>query len=125
VDRLAITRALLEEIETFWDRDSLSPSQINNGYCSFFASRVCRRMGLSIPGHVVWFSQVDPRFFAAFRREGTLTDHAVLEIDGLYYDAECPNGVNSLEDLPVWKWRADRVRYPSMAGRLLPDLASR
>jgi hypothetical protein len=117
-----LTACILELRGNILRLDGVSPSEINSRYCNLFAARVCRRLKLSIREHVVWFSQLDHDFWAAFRRDSALCDHMVIEVDGRYYDAECPEGVDSIQEIPAWKFRADRERYSAMKGQLLPDL---
>ena len=117
-----LTAAILDARASIERLYGLTPAQINMGHCDLFAVRVCRRAGIHAPSHVVWLSVIDRDQLQALRAEGELTDHAVIQIAGRFYDAECPEGVGSIEDLPVLRFRADRQRYPSIKGKLLPDI---
>lgn len=68
---------------TLWD--------INCGFCEWFGEEVEER----IPGaNCFWMDD-----------EGYDCSHYVVEYQGKYYDAECIDGVASLDDLPIIKNR--------------------
>lgn len=119
---IALAQAILDARTAIGRLYGLTPAQINMGHCDLFAVRVCRRVGIHAPSHVVWLSVIDRDQLQVLRSGGELTDHAVIQIAGRFYDAECPEGIESIEDLPVLRFRADRQRYPSIQGRLLPDI---
>lgn len=60
---------------------------INSGWCEEWAERAQSAVG----GEIVWLDQVgfDPLEFA----------HAVLDLDGRFYDAQHPDGVDELNAL--------------------------
>ena len=64
------------------------PYDINNGRCEDFAEAIVKKM----PGATsMWndFDNDDP-------------NHCYVRYNGRYYDAECPEGVNSPDDLPIF-----------------------
>lgn len=66
---------------TAWD--------INNGLCEYFAYAVCDE----VPGaEMFWLEELDSQYEDAH--------HCVIRYEGRFYDAECPQGVDRLEDLP-------------------------
>lgn len=79
------------EDPTAWD--------INDGWCEEWANRV---LGL-VPGAEAWWvDQLLPDSEIA---------HVVILYEGRYYDAERPDGVERLEDLPIF---AQKPRYEAL-----------
>lgn len=62
---------------------------INNGWCDKWAHGARE---LVRDGQVVWLDDLDPK---------NQYNHAVLLLDGRYYDAQCLEGVENHEDLPL------------------------
>jgi hypothetical protein len=56
---------------------------INDGYCAQWAGRAAELIEGSYP---VW----------------PTSDHCVLAYQGRYYDADCPDGVDDVDDLPMF-----------------------
>jgi len=100
---LNIHDALLLTVE----RMEMPPSEINNGYCSVFASLVVE----SLVGVSVLCADYD---FGAPPRVG---GHTWIEYEGKHHDAECIDGVESFLDLPIFR------RAISSGGFLLRKLA--
>jgi hypothetical protein len=63
--------------------DRPTPWDINNGDCEEWAEAAQARVG----GDVVW---IEP-----------LAAHAVLRLAGLYFDAQCLDGVRTRRELPI------------------------
>lgn len=93
-------------------KDGVTPYKINDGNCEDWAYDVKKRIG-SDHAVEVWETVFD---YAD-------TSHVFLCIDGKFYDAECPEGVDDAMELPIFKkigkpqplWRVDhngRHVYP-------------
>lgn len=84
----------------------LSPFDINNGYCEEFARQVCRLVNgaeeTSAPGE--GFSPEEAAEWG-IEPEELLFGHVWIEYKGRCYDAECPEGVEDVHDLPIFKRR--------------------
>jgi hypothetical protein len=78
---MTITAAIKKALKRF----RLSPEEINNGHCGFFASHV---QFLLKDNCTIWHV---PGF------------HTWIEVDGRYYDAETPAGVRYPSELPYWQ----------------------
>lgn len=91
-----VTREMLESWGT--------PYEINNGGCEEWADTVLQRLSDSPHAVEVWAT---PYFFAD-------TTHSFVRIDGLFYDAECPEGADDHMDLPIFRrlTEAGRGRQP-------------
>jgi hypothetical protein len=86
IDRLeTITQQLLAELEC----SEYGPAAINSGECATWADRAADEIG----GTVRW---IDRR---GMLLDGSCGDHAVLELDGQYYDAETMDGTDDLSSL--------------------------
>lgn len=71
----------------------MRPEKINSGYCEEFANRVAEVMGYQdnvwdIVRETDWLETDDPA-------------HMFIEWDAKFYDAECPEGVESYRQLPI------------------------
>jgi len=65
------------------------PWDINNGLCYEFGCDVEADVEGAI---VLWLDEIDEKY--------EMYSHAVVLYNGRYYDAECPKGVEKIEDLP-------------------------
>jgi hypothetical protein len=91
-----VTAGILEDMSKgFWYEDQYRhdplPWDINNGWCEDWGSLMIARgseLGLHIDGD--WYE-----------KDGS--NHFVISYDSRYYDAEAPDGVDSLWDLPIWR----------------------
>jgi len=70
------------------DESINSVADVNDGYCSIVASEVYERLG----------EPDDVRLCVDVNKE-----HYWLECNGLFYDAERPDGVSEWRELPYWK----------------------
>ena len=89
---------------TAWD--------IDNGACEDFATSVLRQL----PGGLHETDGVNIEWLEDDSRYATLS-HCVLRFEGRYYDAEVPDGVDRLDEIPVITQRprpgAERRRAPA------------
>jgi len=120
-------RALRTEYLT----DGLAPSyfEINNGLCEDFAEEVVRRLGaehgavpslFSLGGEQLWktddsedwddallsgYWRISPpeHFTWAMLNEVGFGGHVWVTFERRHYDAECPDGVDSLFELPLFR----------------------
>ncbi len=77
--------------------ETLTAQHINNGFCAEFAQRVKSEFHNASELNIVTDEQL----------YGCDYSHTFLEFDGLYYDAECPQGVSDWTQLPIF---ADEAR---------------
>lgn len=96
-----------------------APRDINNGMCEDFALSVVRElMDAGELGALV----VDVTWFDEEWNDDFKPWHAWVYLDGRWYDAEAPHGVDDWEDLPFFKsWREDGIvpkRSPGEAARV-------
>lgn len=77
------------ELAEEYARNGVSLAEINSGYCADFATVICERL----PGLVRVLSDDD------FGREYT---HTFIKCGLMFYDAECPLGVDEWQQLPVF-----------------------
>jgi hypothetical protein len=85
---------VIKKLVKEWGKD---PYDINNGECEEFAVKVIKRMG-------GW--DRDDLFDLTsdnFVEDRLLPDHVWVCYKGRHYDAECPEGVDSWKDLPLFK----------------------
>lgn len=66
------------------------PWDINNGWCEEWAEFAVEAIGR---GHVTWLCDLDAERF-------DVGAHCVFVLDGWLYDAEVPDGVDRVDDLP-------------------------
>jgi hypothetical protein len=84
---------IIKKLVAEWDKD---PYDINNGDCEPFAIEVIKRMG----GYQdVLFELTSDNFV----EDRLLPDHVWVYYKGRHYDAECPEGVDSWKDLPLFQ----------------------
>lgn len=69
----------------------MSPEQINNGNCGFFAAMVIESLG----------GETDD-LFESFNAEMFLQAHVWITFQDRHYDAECPDGVDEPSKLPFF-----------------------
>ncbi len=69
--------------------DNLSPKEINDGYCNIWADLFVDKFGGERQ--------------ASYDFPDGSQGHVWVKLDGKYYDAEAPQGVSSLEELPFVK----------------------
>jgi hypothetical protein len=67
---------------------------INNGLCNDFADTIESRVD---GAEGLWMEEIDPKYEDY--------SHCVIRYNGRFYDAECPQGVDSLDALPLVKNR--------------------
>lgn len=87
-----IKHVINEFIEEPFDPRIFSATDINNGFCEEFAEIVAKRCGGVIRKR-------------GFDNPTQYPSHAWVEYEGEHYDAEAPEGVNSPEELPIFKRR--------------------
>jgi predicted GNAT family N-acyltransferase len=76
------------------------PIIINSGDCDTFAERLVGVLGYGVAEEIMDDDD-----------DGRIPNHAWVDIDGRYYDAEVPSGVDDWRDLPVFtRWFARRNR---------------
>ena len=80
------------------DYQELTPKEINNGYCDMWARQFVDRFG----GEHQW-SYDFPDF------PNSASGHSWVSYQGKFYDAEIPDGVNQLEDIPYFKRAIEHV----------------
>lgn len=97
---------IVQDLVDGWCEDGLTPVEINNGYCADFANA----LEILVPGGTVQgvYEQEDLEYcFGGYSPEfkQAVIDghigHSAIMANGLFYDAEAPNGVPRFEDLPV------------------------
>lgn len=76
----------------------MHPSQINYGFCADFACAISEKFEQA---EVYSDKDCDPD------REYT---HSFLELGGMYYDAECIEGVKNWWDLPIFKRQEEEMK---------------
>lgn len=82
------------QYKMYWRYDAII-WDINNGYCEDLATKVIRRMGGETDWlYGLWMEDRGTKF------EGV--SHYVIKYNGKYYDAECPDGVKSLVNIPLY-----------------------
>jgi hypothetical protein len=69
------------------------PRDINKGYCDRFARYLVETLDR---GHTAWGDTIAPDMSHA-------DAHCVAVIAGRYYDAETPNGVDDVRDIPFFR----------------------
>jgi len=70
----------------------ITSRQINNGWCADFATIVWERMG----------SPLDLHFYSDEDLGGAEYTHTFLELNGLYFDSQCIEGVDDWTQLPIF-----------------------
>jgi hypothetical protein len=75
--------------------DTLTPLEINDGYCDIWASQFTDRFG----GEHQW----------SFDFPGDPNGHSWVTLKGRFYDAEIPGGVTQLEDIPYFQRAIKRI----------------
>lgn len=68
------------------------PYDINNGLCDCFATDIEKDVTEAIG---LWLEEIDSKYEDL--------SHCVIVYQGRYYDAECPDGVEKVEELPFFK----------------------
>ena len=71
------------------DYTSLTPKEINDGYCDMWASLFVEKFG----GEHQW----------SYDFPNDPIGHSWVKLDNKFYDAEAPNGVSNLEKLPFFQ----------------------
>jgi hypothetical protein len=100
-----VTKEILAEMEKgFYYQDQYRHDpllwDIGNGWCEEWGERLIQRY------HELHQDQCPSCPSGEwFEKEygGYIADHYVVEFRGKYYDAERPDGVDSVWDLPIWK----------------------
>lgn len=69
-----------------------SRSEVNDGFCSIVAAEVYERLG-----------EPEEMQLCVESGGGAGGEHYWIEYEGLFYDAERPEGVEDWRDLPYWK----------------------
>lgn len=110
-----ITKIIFDQIAAF----DLPPREINNGSCMTFAEAVVEELVRrgehgAMAVDVEWFDENWDQDYAPW--------HAWIYLNGRWYDAEVPEGVDDWEELPFWKlWAVDGFipkRQPDEAQRV-------
>lgn len=70
-----------------------TPAQINNGFCADFATIVWEKMGCPSNIRIVSDEDMGPYDYT----------HTFIEYEDMYYDAECIEGVEDWDLLPVFQ----------------------
>ncbi len=83
-------QAMRKVTKEFADDDGMTPYEINNGNCDAWAENVKDLL----PAHRV---EIWETLFGF-----SDTTHVFLRIDGKFYDAEAPKGVDDHNDLPIF-----------------------
>lgn len=101
----AYLRARISQGEepTTWD--------INNGFCEDLAEAVAAR----VPGAEV-APAYDPELHPLREDGGYDADHFVVVFEGRFYDCECPEGVDQVRELPIYRHRG-KTRTQVLAER--------
>jgi hypothetical protein len=88
---------LIDAINTEYNEDytTLTPMEINDGYCDMWAGQFTTRFG----GQHQW----------SFDFPGDPNGHSWVKRGGKYYDAEIPDGVTRLEQIPYFQRAIKRV----------------
>lgn len=68
------------------------PCEINGGDCLTFADEVSK---LFQGAYAAWGHTVDPDLVDG-------SEHCVIVYKGRFYDSQCPEGVDKIEDIPFW-----------------------
>lgn len=63
---------------------------INNGSCEDFAMKIEELVPDAVS---YWIEDIDPKY----------PNHCIIEYKGRFYDAECIEGVDKIEELPICK----------------------
>ena len=87
---MTIQKAITQTIKD-WD---MTPDQINGGNCDNFAGDVTRLLG---EGEPIWDDELTGEEWGS---------HCFIKYKNRYYDAECPQGVNNWQDLPLFARQA-------------------
>ena len=88
-DRHKITETILQLRSWYKHERDMTPIWINHGYCHEFAEDLQERF---------------PEATLYYTKSGPLTPyHWFIKIDGRYYDAEAPEGVMRIQDLPTFR----------------------
>lgn len=74
------------------------PWMINCGDCEDFATELQERMGDA--GDVVWIDELDDPQYSDIEHEYNIA-HCVFKLNGFFYDAEEPYGVQDWRHLPL------------------------
>lgn len=92
-----ISDIIRSEVKKWKNTDHLgirSATDINNGYCKEFARDVVRKISDQ--------ENADIRKYG-YNETYTSYSHAYIEYNNLYYDAECPEGVQNPSSLPIFQ----------------------
>jgi hypothetical protein len=77
------------------------PQKINQGNCDSFAQDL---LDIFPDGDTMWGENALQRFKTKIARNATKQYyHCFFFLNGLYYDAECPQGVKYPDDLPFYQ----------------------
>jgi hypothetical protein len=88
----AIIEAVTEVYRDLYDQ---SPAEINCGNCEEFAHDVKDAYGCGEP---LWHDEMPD----CSDSESVWWAHKFLEVDGRFYDSECPEGVDNWRELPCF-----------------------
>jgi hypothetical protein len=80
----------------------LTPYQVNNGSCDSFADDLLNSFG---DGQAIWGEDFPSKFEPYMTLEDIerVGGHCFFFIEGLYFDAECVNGVDNPALLPFYQ----------------------
>lgn len=102
-ENLAKVQIAMKELNAKYKKEGITPFKINDGYCDTWAQTIADEM-VEICAVEIWetvFGYAD-------------TNHAFLRINGLFYDAECLDGVEDHMSLPIFKklFKVTKKRQP-------------
>lgn len=86
-----VIKTVFVEFQKRYPLEFFQEADINYGFCDIFAHDVCER----VPGAVaIWNDHLDSYHGKP--------NHCFVFYKGKYYDSECPEGVNSWQELPMF-----------------------
>lgn len=98
-----VTRTILELVKG-WNED---PKEINSGCCGEFSHAIWETLGRNDDIQTWWGD--DPGVIKFFNgKPYDSYGHSFVSFQGMFYDAECPNGVDNPTKLPFYI-REDKI----------------
>lgn len=105
----SIRQEVLRLRRVYKESCGLSKRDINNGRCDDFANDL---LALFPDGDTYWGEDYPELFrphFTPKQMEEQFWGHCFFGIEGMYFDSECPNGVNNPALLPFFQRQAKRL----------------
>lgn len=90
-----VTQVILQLREK-WEIKGFNTQGINHGNCDLFAQEILDQIPL---GSTYWGEDLEDCFPTSIDPDG----HCFFFLNGKYYDAECPEGVDSPAKLPFYE----------------------